>query len=145
MCCASNRWQARGRRGEAKTVHEQTMASVKFAALAIVLFQCLSIKLLHRSTGVFRDSLRRGIVDALPPSAQGGARHQVLGSEAQIVRTDQRKLRLCEMVEPMGFEPTTSSMPSRRAPNCATAPPKERNGKRLYSIRRRRASNRARS
>ena len=22
----------------------------------------------------------------------------------------------------MGFEPTTSSMPSRRAPNCATAP-----------------------
>src|SRR5215472_19137611 len=25
----------------------------------------------------------------------------------------------------MGFEPTTSSMPSRRAPNCATAPPKE--------------------
>ncbi len=32
------------------------------------------------------------------------------------------------LVEPMGFEPTTSSMPSRRAPNCATAPPKERNG-----------------
>ncbi len=29
------------------------------------------------------------------------------------------------MVEPMGFEPTTSSMPSRRAPNCATAPPEE--------------------
>src|SRR5260221_10393063 len=29
------------------------------------------------------------------------------------------------LVEPMGFEPTTSSMPSRRAPNCATAPPKE--------------------
>ncbi len=28
------------------------------------------------------------------------------------------------LVEPMGFEPTTSSMPSRRAPNCATAPPK---------------------
>ena len=27
------------------------------------------------------------------------------------------------LVEPMGFEPTTSSMPSRRAPNCATAPP----------------------
>ena len=27
------------------------------------------------------------------------------------------------MVEPMGFEPTASSMPSRRAPNCATAPP----------------------
>ena len=26
----------------------------------------------------------------------------------------------------MGFEPTTSSMPSRRAPNCATAPPEER-------------------
>ena len=25
----------------------------------------------------------------------------------------------------MGFEPTTSSMPSRRAPSCATAPPKE--------------------
>jgi hypothetical protein len=25
----------------------------------------------------------------------------------------------------MGFEPTTSSMPSRRAPNCATAPPKD--------------------
>src|SRR5882724_1502369 len=23
----------------------------------------------------------------------------------------------------MGFEPTASSMPSRRAPNCATAPP----------------------
>src|SRR6267378_498048 len=30
-----------------------------------------------------------------------------------------------KLVEPMGFEPTTSSMPSRRAPNCATAPPKE--------------------
>ena len=29
----------------------------------------------------------------------------------------------CILVEPMGFEPTTSSMPSRRAPNCATAPP----------------------
>jgi hypothetical protein len=29
-----------------------------------------------------------------------------------------------KMVEPMGFEPTTSSMPSRRAPNCATAPPR---------------------
>jgi hypothetical protein len=28
-------------------------------------------------------------------------------------------------VEPMGFEPTTSSMPSRRAPNCATAPHEE--------------------
>src|SRR6266852_2848940 len=27
------------------------------------------------------------------------------------------------LVEPMGFEPTTSSMPSRRAPSCATAPP----------------------
>jgi hypothetical protein len=26
------------------------------------------------------------------------------------------------MVEPAGFEPATSSMPSRRAPNCATAP-----------------------
>ena len=26
------------------------------------------------------------------------------------------------MVEPTGFEPVTSSMPSRRAPNCATAP-----------------------
>ncbi len=30
---------------------------------------------------------------------------------------------LNKLVEPMGFEPTTSSMPSRRAPNCATAPP----------------------
>src|ERR1700720_742725 len=29
-----------------------------------------------------------------------------------------------KLVEPMGFEPTTSSMPSRRAPSCATAPPK---------------------
>ena len=28
-------------------------------------------------------------------------------------------------MEPMGFEPTTSSMPSRRAPNCATAPPED--------------------
>src|SRR4030088_2329330 len=27
------------------------------------------------------------------------------------------------LVEPGGFEPPTSSMPSRRAPNCATAPP----------------------
>ena len=35
--------------------------------------------------------------------------------------------RCGELVEPMGFEPTTSSMPSRRAPSCATAPPKERN------------------
>jgi|HubBroStandDraft_6_1064221.scaffolds.fasta_scaffold34330_3 hypothetical protein len=30
---------------------------------------------------------------------------------------------IVKLVEPMGFEPTTSSMPSRRAPNCATAPP----------------------
>jgi hypothetical protein len=29
------------------------------------------------------------------------------------------------LVELMGFEPTTSSMPSRRAPNCATAPPEQ--------------------
>src|ERR1700733_4053300 len=28
-----------------------------------------------------------------------------------------------KMVEPKGFEPSTFSMPSRRAPNCATAPP----------------------
>jgi hypothetical protein len=27
------------------------------------------------------------------------------------------------MVDPGGFEPPTSSMPSRRAANCATAPP----------------------
>jgi hypothetical protein len=27
-----------------------------------------------------------------------------------------------KLVEPAGFEPATSSMPSRRAPNCATAP-----------------------
>ena len=33
--------------------------------------------------------------------------------------------RCGELVEPMGFEPTTSSMPSRRAPSCATAPPEE--------------------
>src|SRR5215831_5396110 len=41
----------------------------------------------------------------------------------------------------MGFEPTTSSMPSRRAPNCATAPPeaqrkfyhKRERGNRFYS------------
>ena len=26
------------------------------------------------------------------------------------------------LVEPTGFEPVTSSMPSMRAPNCATAP-----------------------
>ena len=32
-------------------------------------------------------------------------------------------LKVFVLVEPMGFEPTTSSMPSRRAPNCATAPP----------------------
>src|SRR5260370_20105754 len=31
------------------------------------------------------------------------------------------------LVEPMGFEPTTSSMPSRRPPNCATAPPGKNN------------------
>jgi hypothetical protein len=29
---------------------------------------------------------------------------------------------LVMLVEPKGFEPSTSSMPSRRAPNCATAP-----------------------
>jgi hypothetical protein len=29
---------------------------------------------------------------------------------------------LFQVVEPAGFEPATSSMPSRRAPNCATAP-----------------------
>ncbi len=32
--------------------------------------------------------------------------------------------KVVSLVLPMGFEPTTSSMPSRRAPNCATAPPK---------------------
>ena len=45
------------------------------------------------------------------------------------------------MVEPMGFEPTTSSMPSRRAPNCATAPPATTELLNIYSIRERRASN----
>src|SRR6266481_7125467 len=34
---------------------------------------------------------------------------------------------ISKLVEPMGFEPTTSSMPSRRAPNCATAPPGNNN------------------
>jgi hypothetical protein len=29
------------------------------------------------------------------------------------------------LVEPKGFEPSTSSMPSRRASNCATAPPED--------------------
>jgi hypothetical protein len=48
------------------------------------------------------------------------------------------------MVEPMGFEPTTSSMPSRRAPNCATAPPKANHSVCLYSTRRCEASNRLR-
>src|ERR1700691_6246101 len=33
-----------------------------------------------------------------------------------------RKARRRALVEPAGFEPATSSMPSRRAPNCATAP-----------------------
>ena len=37
---------------------------------------------------------------------------------------DVEELHWKNLVEPMGFEPTTSSMPSRRAPSCATAPPK---------------------
>src|ERR1700722_4923535 len=32
------------------------------------------------------------------------------------------RLTTRRMVEPTGFEPVTSSMPSMRAPNCATAP-----------------------
>jgi hypothetical protein len=35
------------------------------------------------------------------------------------------------LVEPGGFEPPTSSMPSRRAPNCATAPPDDETMKKL--------------
>jgi hypothetical protein len=38
-----------------------------------------------------------------------------------------------KLVEPMGFEPTASSMPSRRAPNCATAPPKAIIGSHFYT------------
>ena len=36
-------------------------------------------------------------------------------------------------MEPMGFEPTVSSMPSRRAPNCATAPPRAITGSGFYT------------
>jgi hypothetical protein len=44
------------------------------------------------------------------------------------------------LVEPTGFEPVTSSMPSRRAPNCATAPPSYRECL-TYNIPSREASN----
>jgi hypothetical protein len=51
------------------------------------------------------------------PASEGG-RYKCCGGNALDYRS--------KLVEPMGFEPTTSSMPSRRAPSCATAPPKER-------------------
>jgi hypothetical protein len=34
----------------------------------------------------------------------------------------QSKLLLRDLVDLVGFEPTTSSMPWKRAPNCATGP-----------------------
>ena len=34
----------------------------------------------------------------------------------------------------MGFEPTTSSMPSRRAPNCATAPPLQNSNLKTFPV-----------
>jgi hypothetical protein len=49
-------------------------------------------------------------------------------AEARVCFAGQELHRDCHalnLVEPMGFEPTTSSMPSRRAPNCATAPPQD--------------------
>ncbi len=53
-------------------------------------------------------------------------------------------LRCCSLVEPKGFEPSTSSMPSRRAPNCATAPPQDApfiaSGRRRVKLRRQPAS-----
>src|SRR5713226_6083534 len=39
-----------------------------------------------------------------------------------------------KLVEPMGFEPTTSSMPSRRAPSCATAPPLQKLGPATFPV-----------
>src|SRR5258705_6395205 len=44
-----------------------------------------------------------------------------------VALQDVKEIHGSELVEPMGFEPTTSSMPSRRAPSCATAPPKYAN------------------
>jgi hypothetical protein len=41
------------------------------------------------------------------------------GFTSQDVNVESHKVHL---VEPTGFEPVTSSMPSMRAPNCATAP-----------------------
>src|SRR5690242_12499078 len=48
-----------------------------------------------------------------------------VGFHQRVHRDRQGRESNCRrfLVEPMGFEPTTSSMPSRRAPNCATAPP----------------------
>src|SRR5277367_2164617 len=45
------------------------------------------------------------------------------------------------VVEPAGFEPATSSMPSRRAPNCATAPRKTKQSACPYSTPSCKASN----
>src|SRR5579862_3635537 len=42
--------------------------------------------------------------------------------DSQGPRPEPQRVPILELVEPAGFEPATSSMPSRRAPNCATAP-----------------------
>ena len=52
-----------------------------------------------------------------------GARGQITWNAKYRESPWARHRLLGYLVEPMGFEPTTSSMPSRRAPSCATAPP----------------------
>jgi hypothetical protein len=67
-------------------------------------------------------------VSSMYPTARGGL--TVMGTHCRCrVETDILTLKRdkcpdpVSLVEPGGFEPPTSSMPSRRAPNCATAPP----------------------
>jgi hypothetical protein len=52
-------------------------------------------------------------------------RKRASGRQKWVLWSGRKEIAREKLVEPMGFEPTTSSMPSRRAPNCATAPPQD--------------------
>jgi len=73
-----------------------------------------------------RMETQRKVLDVLSDRGSTGGMAQ---TTTQIRQRNPLKTRnrLKKLVEPKGFEPSTSSMPSRRAPNCATAPQFEQN------------------
>jgi integrase len=78
-----------------------------------------------------RIEAKRKALDALASSVSRVVTPQITAQIPICGQSENRKL-MKNLVEPKGFEPSTSSMPSRRASNCATAPPGVMN---FYSTR----------